>query len=657
MAHSSNLKVYPLLLALLLALGIFTPLQSRAENLAVSLEQTHASRSVSVSLSTNGDKVLFVMTLKGYDGLIVRPMWQYQNETNDWANADKGAALTLQVPMNSGTLQSNWQAQVTVLGYEDTSVVTEGSVRDVSKTIASDKISLLIETAQAPVPATEVPATPPPATETPVTPPPVTKAPVTPPPATEAPVTPPPVTEAPVTPSPVTEVPVSSPPATEAPETPPPVTKAPVTPPPATEAPVTPPPVTEAPETPPPATEALEPPQPATEAPDTPPPATESPETVLPATEAPMSPPPVTEAPESSPPATESPTAETTATVPPAAEQAATDTTAEEIPVTDVPVPDMPPAGEPDGETPAPDAHAQGTEGDLTLISETGVDRYLVRYYGADGAMLFQATGTLGQPFAEPAETQQPPSPEGLRFAYWYQTNASLEGNPDSPYDFSAPISGLTYLKARFLPVGMPEESPLPAGSLTLQARVALLYGNLSAGQFAFELLSASGEILQTVKNRADGAIVFAPLPLAQEDAGKSFTYTMRQVIQEAEGLTQDRSVFSVQARIFARQDGVMDAEVIYPEDVTFDNVFAGGVPFVQLYTSVKPGQTLAYGSVVQFLAVPVNCGMNPVIRWQFSADNKDWQDIAGADKPEYKVELTPQNAAGYWRVSVTIAD
>lgn len=607
MAHSSNLKVYPLLLALLLALGIFTPLQSRAENLAVSLEQTHASRSVSVSLSTNGDKVLFVMTLKGYDGLIVRPMWQYQNETNDWANADKGAALTLQVPMNSGTLQSNWQAQVTVLGYEDTSVVTEGSVRDVSKTIASDKISLLIETAQAPVPATEVPATPPPATETPVTPPPVTKAPVTPPPATEAPVTPPPVTEAP--------------------------------------------------ETPPPATEALEPPQPATEAPDTPPPATESPETVLPATEAPMSPPPVTEAPESSPPATESPTAETTATVPPAAEQAATDTTAEEIPVTDVPVPDMPPAGEPDGETPAPDAHAQGTEGDLTLISETGVDRYLVRYYGADGAMLFQATGTLGQPFAEPAETQQPPSPEGLRFAYWYQTNASLEGNPDSPYDFSAPISGLTYLKARFLPVGMPEESPLPAGSLTLQARVALLYGNLSAGQFAFELLSASGEILQTVKNRADGAIVFAPLPLAQEDAGKSFTYTMRQVIQEAEGLTQDRSVFSVQARIFARQDGVMDAEVIYPEDVTFDNVFAGGVPFVQLYTSVKPGQTLAYGSVVQFLAVPVNCGMNPVIRWQFSADNKDWQDIAGADKPEYKVELTPQNAAGYWRVSVTIAD
>jgi len=325
--------------------------------------------------------------------------------------------------------------------------------------------------------------------------------------------------------------------------------------------------------------------------------------------------------------------------------------------VTDVPVPDMPPAGEPDGETPAPDAHAQGTEGDLTLISETGVDRYLVRYYGADGAMLFQATGTLGQPFAEPAETQQPPSPEGLRFAYWYQTNASLEGNPDSPYDFSAPISGLTYLKARFLPVGMPEESPLPAGSLTLQARVALLYGNLSAGQFAFELLSASGEILQTVKNRADGAIVFAPLPLAQEDAGKSFTYTMRQVIQEAEGLTQDRSVFSVQARIFARQDGVMDAEVIYPEDVTFDNVFAGGVPFVQLYTSVKPGQTLAYGSVVQFLAVPVNCGMNPVIRWQFSADNKDWQDIAGADKPEYKVELTPQNAAGYWRVSVTIAD
>ncbi len=99
------------------------------------------------------------------------------------------------------------------------------------------------------------------------------------------------------------------------------------------------------------------------------------------------------------------------------------------------------------------------------------------------------------------------------------------------------------------------------------------------------------------------------------------------------------------------------------PEDPEETDQFqnANGVetdtPAVRVHVNILPGQTINYGDEVVFTAEIEECGKSPRIQWQYSPDNITWTDIAGGTNAELAVLITPSNAAGYWRVVVTITD
>ena len=60
----------------------------------------------------------------------------------------------------------------------------------------------------------------------------------------------------------------------------------------------------------------------------------------------------------------------------------------------------------------------------------------------------------------------------------------------------------------------------------------------LRSGEFEFRLLDADGEAVATVKNKANGSVTFPLMSYTADDAGKTFEYTIEEVIPD--GTTED---------------------------------------------------------------------------------------------------------------------
>ena len=56
----------------------------------------------------------------------------------------------------------------------------------------------------------------------------------------------------------------------------------------------------------------------------------------------------------------------------------------------------------------------------------------------------------------------------------------------------------------------------------------------LKNGEFNFQLLDETGKVLQTKQNAADGTVTFDDISYSSEDAGKTFHYTIKEVIPES---------------------------------------------------------------------------------------------------------------------------
>ena len=118
--------------------------------------------------------------------------------------------------------------------------------------------------------------------------------------------------------------------------------------------------------------------------------------------------------------------------------------------------------------------------------------------------------------------------------------------------------------------------APSPAKA-QISASKILEGRDLKDGEFSFNLLDEAGEVLQTKQNTADGSVAFDEISYSQEDAGKTFHYTIKEVIPQSQekGMTYDQA--SIEVTVTVTKDdasNTIKATVAYGAKTSFTNTF-----------------------------------------------------------------------------------
>lgn len=112
----------------------------------------------------------------------------------------------------------------------------------------------------------------------------------------------------------------------------------------------------------------------------------------------------------------------------------------------------------------------------------------------------------------------------------------------------------------------------------------------LESEEFSFQLVNASGTVIQTVKNDANGYFAFAPLTY---DAVGTHSYQVKEVPGSLEGVTYDAAVYDVTITVYDNGAGGLSARVDaytggeLAEDIVFENTY------------VKPGELILAGNKI----------------------------------------------------------
>ena len=116
--------------------------------------------------------------------------------------------------------------------------------------------------------------------------------------------------------------------------------------------------------------------------------------------------------------------------------------------------------------------------------------------------------------------------------------------------------------------------APKPAKA-KISASKILEGAELKNGEFNFQLLDETGKVLQTKQNAADGTVTFDDISYSSEDAGKTFHYTIKEVIPEskAKGMTYDEGTIDVTVTV-TKDDAsnTLKASVAYGDKKSFTN-------------------------------------------------------------------------------------
>ena len=197
----------------------------------------------------------------------------------------------------------------------------------------------------------------------------------------------------------------------------------------------------------------------------------------------------------------------------------------------------------------------------------------------------------------------------------------------------------------------------------------------LKDGEFSFTLLDEAGKVLQTKQNAADGSVAFDEISYSQEDAGKTFHYTIKEVIptSQEKGMTYDHA--SIEVTVTVTKDGAsntINATVAYGEKKSFINTFVTSeIPptpptvdkpeaklyTIQLHKVNGEGQALAGAVFGLFEADGVTAVANPYGEGQATAtsDASGLVSFVGFAAKDYVVkELTAPE--GYQLSTASIA-
>ncbi len=112
-------------------------------------------------------------------------------------------------------------------------------------------------------------------------------------------------------------------------------------------------------------------------------------------------------------------------------------------------------------------------------------------------------------------------------------------------------------------------------GKSTINAGKELIGAELTAGQFAFELRTADGQLVERVTNAANGEIVFTPLEYTQDDVPNSpFVYKIREVAGSDSMIVYDSHTLTVTVTVTDNGDGTLTATPVYSGGRAFVNTF-----------------------------------------------------------------------------------
>jgi pilin isopeptide linkage protein len=123
-------------------------------------------------------------------------------------------------------------------------------------------------------------------------------------------------------------------------------------------------------------------------------------------------------------------------------------------------------------------------------------------------------------------------------------------------------------------------------GSVSLTANKQLTGTALAADEFSFQVLDASNNVVATGTNAADGTIAFTQIPYTQDDAGKTFEYSIVEKNDGRKGVDYDAHVAKVSVSVFDNGDGTLAATPTYEgvSAVVFTNTYnASGTAQLQV--------------------------------------------------------------------------
>jgi len=131
------------------------------------------------------------------------------------------------------------------------------------------------------------------------------------------------------------------------------------------------------------------------------------------------------------------------------------------------------------------------------------------------------------------------------------------------------------------------------ATSLVVKASKKLAGATLAADQFTFELVDkASGQVVGTAKNKADGSVEF---PALNYDAAGNYTYTIREVNDQKPGYTYDDKTLEVTVAVTDNGQGQLEAKATYASEEGFANTYKAAATSLVVKASKKlAGATLA---------------------------------------------------------------
>ncbi|MBQ3400122.1 MAG: Cna B-type domain-containing protein, partial [Lachnospiraceae bacterium] len=119
---------------------------------------------------------------------------------------------------------------------------------------------------------------------------------------------------------------------------------------------------------------------------------------------------------------------------------------------------------------------------------------------------------------------------------------------------------------------------PAPT-TASITARKVLTGRTLAANEFSVPLLDAEGNVIETVKNAADGSIAFSAITY---DAAGEYNYTIVEVIptEKEEGMTYDTHRYGVTVTVTDDGQGLLAAEVTYTSGTpVFSNIYVPAGP------------------------------------------------------------------------------
>ena len=200
----------------------------------------------------------------------------------------------------------------------------------------------------------------------------------------------------------------------------------------------------------------------------------------------------------------------------------------------------------------------------------------------------------------------------------------------------------------------------------------------LKDGEFSFSLLDEAGKVLQTKQNAADGSVAFDEISYSQEDAGKTFHYTIKEVIptSQEKGMTYDQA--SIEVTVMVTKDeasNTIKATVAYGAKKSFINTFVTSeIPptpptvdkpeaklyTIQLHKVNGEGQALAGAVFGLFEADGVTAVANPYGESQATAtsDANGLVSFVGFAAKDYVVkELTAPEGYQLSTASITVSE